>query len=238
MTDHDSVSGFPELLRESQAAGLPARCGIEINTLGAGNVHILGYGLRWSDEAFRRRLEEFRQRRVERIRRIVESLRRLGLPIAFEDVAAQSHEAVGRPHVADALRKKGIVHSRQEAFNRFLAKGKPGYVDSMGPTPEEAISLIREAGGFPSLAHPDTVAGLEESAARWKELGLEGLEAYYSSHTPSDIVRYRALADRLGLLCTGGTDFHGPGSGRDKALGVDLPDDVYERFARRLSLCS
>lgn len=236
LTDHDSVSGFGEARAAAAELGVDARCGIEINTIYKDNVHLLGYGFDWEDETFRARLEEFRRRRELRMRKIVENLRALGYDLSFEDVVATSHETLGRPHVADALRRKGIVKSRQEAFNRFLIKGKPGYVDSMGPTPEEAIALIRDAGGFCSIAHPDTCSD-KDAIARWKELGLEGLEVYYGAHTPSDVIRYQELAERLGLLATGGSDYHGPGTGRERALGVEVPDEVHGRFMERLARC-
>ncbi|MDE2237955.1 MAG: PHP domain-containing protein, partial [Elusimicrobia bacterium] len=234
LTDHDSVSGFGEAREAARRQGITTLCGIEINTAHPGGVHILGYGLRWRDPAFLERLAAFRERRRARVERIVEALRRLGLSIRLEDVVAQGREALGRPHVADALRRGGFVASRQEAFNRFLARGKPGYVGSAGPSPEEAIALIRGAGGFCSLAHPETVSE-EGLLAGWKEAGLEGLEAYYGSHRASQTARYLRLASDLGLLATGGSDFHGPGSGRDKPLGVEVPDEVHGRFMERLS---
>lgn len=237
LTDHDTVSGFPEALAAAKGSALNLSCGIEINTVHKDGVHILGYGIRWQDPAFLARLGEFRERRVTRVHRIVEKLRAQGLDLSFEDVAGASHEALGRPHVADALRKKGIVSSRQQAFDRFLIRGKPGYVESMGPTPEEAIALIRETGGFCSLAHPETVSEKEE-IEKWIALGLEGVEAYYSTHRPAQIRDYLGLAASRGLLATGGTDFHGPGSGRDKKLGVDLPDEAYDRFMERLAKCA
>lgn len=236
LTDHDSVSGFPEALEAARGTGVDLRCGIEINTSQSDSVHILGYGLRWQDPAFAGRLAEFRERRTVRVRRIVENLRKHGLDISFEEVQGASHETLGRPHVADALRKKGIVGSRQEAFNRFLVRGKPGYADPMGPTPAEAIGLIREAGGFASLAHPQTVknaAGLAE----WAALGLEGLEVYYASHKEGEVKRFGDIARHHGLLATGGSDYHGPGSGRDGPMGVDVPEEVYEKFMERLARC-
>lgn len=182
-------------------------------------------------------MAEFRGRRVERIRRIVEKLNQAGIELSFEEVQADSRETLGRPHVADALRRKGIVRSRQEAFRRFLLKDKPGYVASMGPMVEEAIGLIREAGGFCSVAHPETLADKGE-LARWAGMGLEGIEVYYSSHSPSEILAYGQLARQYGLLATGGTDFHGPGSGRDQALGVEVPEEIYGAFVERLAKCS
>ena len=236
LTDHDSVTGFPEARDAAREKGIDLRCGIEINTIHKDNVHILGYGFRWQDAAFAERLDAFRKRRETRTARIVEKLRELGLPIEVADVVAESKQTLGRPHVADALKRKGLVGSRQEAFNRFLAKGKPGYVESAGPTPEEAIALIREAGGFCSLAHPETLAD-ETLLPGWIALGLEGIEAYYSTHRPSQTAYYLKLAAELGLMTTGGTDFHGPGSGREKPLGVDVPDEVYGRFEERYAKC-
>lgn len=235
LTDHDSVTGFPEAAAAAREHQVDLRCGIEINSA-AGNIHILGYGIRWQDPAFLARIDEFRGRRTERIRRIVEKLRGIGIDVAFEDVRATAHETLGRPHVADALLRKGLVKSRKEAFDRFLAAGKPGFVESMGPTPEEAIEVIRAAGGFASLAHPETLPD-KESVGAWKAVGLEGLEVYYGSHRPAEINRYKELADRHGLLATGGSDFHGPGTGRDNPLGVDLPPADYDRFMERLARC-
>ena len=236
LTDHDSVSGFPEA--EGAASGTAVRvlCGIEVNTSLSDRVHILGYGLRWRDQALARRLEELRARRVLRIERIVESLKAQGLDISLEDVRGASRETLGRPHVADALKRKGIVRSRQEAFQRFLGVGKPGFVGSLGPSPEEAIGLIRDAGGFASLAHPQTVKDFSELPA-WVGAGLEGFEVFYGSHSPSDIKRFGDIARAHGLIATGGSDYHGPGSGRDDGLGVEVPDEVFERFSERLSRC-
>lgn len=256
LTDHDTISGFPEALEAAREAGVDLRCGIEINTVDRDNVHVLGYGVNWDSPGFRERLGEFRRRRRGRIGRIVDNLKACGVEITLDEVlsvwreqagrgseadeglrrAREEEAALGRPHVADALRRKKIVQSRQEAFNRFLAKGKPGYVESAGPSPQEAIAMIRDAGGFCSLAHPQTVGELKR-VEEWARLGLEGLEAYYSSHGPSDTARFLTLAQAHGLLATGGTDFHGPGSGREKPLGVEVPDEVYGRFMERLARC-
>ncbi|MBI3551890.1 MAG: PHP domain-containing protein [Elusimicrobia bacterium] len=235
LTDHDTVAGFPEAAAAAAGSGVEVRCGIEINSI-EGSTHILGYGIRWKDSGLLARLSEFRERRAKRVRLIIEKLAKKGISLSFDDVASGTRETLGRPHVADALRRQGVVKSRQEAFDRFLTPGKPGYVESMDPTAEEAITLIRDAGGFCSVAHPDTVcdkARLED----WAKKGLEGLEVYYSTHTPSDIIRYAGLAERFGLLATGGTDYHGPGSGRDKALGVSVPDEVFGAFMERLAKC-
>lgn len=232
------MSGFPEAEAAALDLKLKVYCGIEINTSQKDQVHILGYGFDWRDGGFIASLEEFRRRRVLRIGRIVENLQKHGLNISFEDVQATSHETLGRPHVADALRRKGIVQSRQEAFNRFLIRGKPGYVEPVGPSPLEAIEVIRNAGGFASLAHPETVKDVASELPLWISKGLEGLEVYYGAHSPSAINKFKAIAESHGLLATGGSDFHGPGSGREKALGVEVPEDVFERFMARLAQCN
>src|SRR5579885_3666146 len=121
LTDHDSVSGAADLAAAPAADGLERRIGIEINCAGeaADRVHVLGYGLRPDATGFAERLAEFRERRTVRARRMVEKLKGLGLPVEFEDVRAAAHETVGRPHLADALRRRGLVKSRQEAFDRY-----------------------------------------------------------------------------------------------------------------------
>jgi len=237
LTDHDSVSGSEEALAAGRASGLDVRVGIEINCAGADRVHILGYGIRIGAAGFLQRLIDFRERRTIRARRIVEKLRSLGFPIDYDDVRAAARETLGRPHVADALRRKGVVKSRQEAFDRFLAKGKPAYVEPMGPSTKEAISLIRDAGGLACLAHPQT-AGKEAELEELYCQGLDGVEVFYTSHTPSQIRAYGDWAEKKGLLACGGSDFHGPGTGRESRLGVEYDDDAYNAWMGRLSKCS
>lgn len=226
LTDHDSVSGGPDLFAAGKARGLDVRLGIEINCAGEGaadRVHILGYGVDPASPGFRDRLAEFRERRTVRARRMVDRLRALGHPIEYEHVVAAAHETVGRPHVADALKRLGVVKSRKEAFDRFLAKDKPGFVESMGPSPEEAIALIREAGGVACLAHPQT-AGKEQELEALFTLGLQGAEVFYGGHTPSQVRAYGDWTSARRLLPVGGSDFHGPGTGREARLGVEYDD--------------
>ena len=238
LMDHDTAAGAAQFAQEAKALGVRAACGVEINTRERDQVHILGYGLRHEDPAFAARLAEWRQRRVLRAREIVERLRGLGVDISWAEVEVLAKETVGRPHVADALRRKGVVKSRSEAFERFLSSGKPGYVEPRGPGVEDAIGLIREFGGFAVLAHPKTVSKCEERLPEWIKMGLEGIEAYYGAHRPAQARRYAEMAEALGLLTTGGTDFHGHGSGRDAALGVSVPDGVFGAFEERLARCS
>jgi len=240
LTDHDTISGAAELFAAGSAAGLDVRLGIEINCAGAGaadRVHVLGYGFRPDSPGFAERLAEFRERRTIRSKLIVEKLRGLGVAIDFEQVRAGAHETLGRPHVADALRRQGVVKTRKEAFERYLMKGKPGYVDSMGPSPAEAIALIRDAGGLACLAHPQT-AGKEAELDELYRAGLQGIEVLYSGHTPSQIHDYGDWAASRGLLACGGTDFHGPRTGRDARLGIEYEDGAYAVLMERFQSCS
>jgi predicted metal-dependent phosphoesterase TrpH len=226
LTDHDSISGGPELLAAGALHGVDVRLGIEINCAGEGaadRVHILGYGIDPASPGFAGRLAEFRERRTVRARRMVDRLRGLGFPVEYEHVMSAAHETVGRPHVADALKRLGVVKSRKEAFDRFLAKDKPGFVESMGPSPAEAIALIRDAGGTACLAHPQT-AGKELELEALFTLGLQGAEVFYGGHTPSQVRAYGDWTSARRLLPVGGTDFHGPGTGREARLGVDYDD--------------
>jgi predicted metal-dependent phosphoesterase TrpH len=239
LTDHDSVSGGPELFAAAKAEGLAVRLGIEINCAGEGaadRVHVLGYGFDPLSPGFAERLAEFRERRTVRSKRIVENLRGLGIAIEFADVSAGAHETLGRPHVADALRRLGVVKSRKEAFERFLIKGKPGYVESMGPSPAEAIALIRDAGGAACLAHPQT-AGKENELDELFRSGLRGVEVNYSGHTPSQVRTYGDWARSKGLLAVGGSDFHGPNTGREERLGIEYDDAGYAAVMETIERC-
>ena len=239
LTDHDSISGAADLFAAAAGANLQARLGIEINCAGEGaadRVHILGYGFRADAPGFAERLAEFRDRRTIRAKRIVENLRALGIGIDFEQVRAGAFETLGRPHVADALRRLGVVKSRKEAFERFLIKGKPGYVDSMGPSPAEAIALIRDAGGAACLAHPQT-AGKENELEELLRVGLQGVEVLYGGHTPSQIRTYGDWAASRGLLACGGSDCHGPGTGRDERLGIEYDEAAYGAVMERIEAC-
>ncbi|MFH1726409.1 MAG: PHP domain-containing protein [Elusimicrobiota bacterium] len=233
LTDHDTVSGFEEARGEALRLGQRFACGVEINTREGDNVHILGYGVDPSSGRLRESLEEFCGRRLRRAEGIIGRLGELGVDLRLEEVVGLSREAIGRPHVADALRRKGVVRSRAEAFRRYLGRGAAAYVEPMGPTVEEAIALIREVGGFAVLAHPGLL-GRDFPLGPWVDAGLEGIEAYYVTHTRPQVQRYLETAKRYGLMPTGGSDFHGPRTGHQDNLGVRLPEDVFSRIEPRL----
>ena len=215
ITDHDITSGIPEALATGEELGIEVIPGVEISSFdGKSELHILGYCLNWEDEDFNVRLATLRASRHRRNPLIIERLRAAGLEVTYEEVKALAGtEAVGRPHIAQVLMQKKYVTSAKEAFDRFLAEGKPAYVARELPTPEEAIRWIREAKGVAVLAHPtwikETGEGLRTCVTMLKDAGLGGVEVHYSTHSKSQTASYLEMAQRLGLLVTGGSDFHG-----------------------------
>jgi len=215
ITDHDIVEGIPEATAIGEELGIEVIPGVEISSrLGESELHILGYFLNWTDPLLAQRLQTLRDSRHLRNPKIVQRLNELGVPITYEEVRALAGtESVGRPHIARLLMEKGIVTSAKEAFDRYLANGRPAFVDRELPEPAEAVQWIREAGGVPVLAHPTWVRtsadGLRVLVRELKAAGLGGMEVHYSTHTPSQTTEYLDLAKQCDLLVTGGSDFHG-----------------------------
>jgi len=233
LTDHDTVSGLEEASGQAKRMGLGFVPGIEINTAEPDPIHILGYGIDPGSGALRARLEEFRMHRRTRVVRMIQKLRALGIEIGQADLEAVSRESVGRPHLADILRRKGYVRTRQEAFRRYLMRGRPAYVEPTGPGIQEAIETIRKAGGAASLAHPGFLErGLD--LPKWVQWGLGAIEAYYPTHSAAFTRRLAREAAPFSLLLTGGSDFHGPGTDRDKIGIIDPPQQAWDRVYHTL----
>lgn len=215
ITDHDITTGIPEAMATGDVLGIEVIPGVEISSFdGKSELHILGYCVRWQDAAFNQRLAKLRESRHRRNPLIIERLREAGLDVTYEEVRALAGtESVGRPHIAQLLMQKKYVTSAKEAFDRYLAEGRPAYVARELPVPAEAISWIREAKGVAVLAHPTWVKesgeGLRTCVTALKEAGLGGIEVHYSTHSKSQTASYLDLAQRLDLLITGGSDFHG-----------------------------
>ena len=210
ITDHDSMEGVAEALAAA-GHGLEVIPGVEINTdIPHAEVHILGYHVDYHHAELQDVLQRLRDFRRDRARRMVEKLARLGMPVDWRRVAALAGEgAVGRPHVAQALVERGYVADVSQAFDRYLGREGPAYVERHKLTPVEATRLIVRAGGLPVLAHP---SGLEHLPTLLDELtaaGLVGLEAYYTGYLPEETQGLLLLAQKYGLVATGGSDFHG-----------------------------
>lgn len=215
ITDHDITTAIPEATEAGLALGVEVIPGIEISSLlGESELHVLGYFLDWQDTRLCERLATARDSRHRRNPLIVAKLQALGIDISYEEVkAVAGSDSVGRPHIARVLMDKGVVQSAKEAFDRFLANGKPAYVARELPSPAEAIRWIKEAKGLAVLAHPTWIKPIDgvlgPLVGRLKADGLDGIEVHYSTHTPRQTREYLALAKQLGLLVTGGSDFHG-----------------------------
>jgi len=227
LADHDSVAGIEPALAAAAGTDLVVIPAVEISTdHGQTEVHILGYFVDHRHPDLLAKLTAIREARAGRADAIVARLRELGVDITYEQVLQQAQGAsVGRPHVAAALVANGHVNSPQEAFDRYLGRGKPGYVPRYKLTPQEAIALIRRCGGLPVLAHPGLVRDdeLVREIIAW---GVEGLEAYHTAHTAAQSARYARLARERGLLITGGTDSHGPGGSLPVEIGsVAVPNE-------------
>ena len=215
ITDHDTVAALSEGRAAAAKAGIEFVNGIEISAdFVHGTMHILGYFVDDESETLLSATKRLREARDRRNPEIARRLQRLGCNITMEEAATiAGNEVVGRPHFARLLVEKGYVESIQVAFDRLLAKGAPAFVEKERLSPSDAIALIHNAGGAAILAHPyqlrlessDLNAKLGELAA----IGLDGIEAIYSRHTPEQRDAYQRLAERRGLLVTGGSDFHG-----------------------------
>jgi 3',5'-nucleoside bisphosphate phosphatase len=237
VTDHDSVDGVaPAILAARDHAPLEIVAGIEINTEDpGGEVHVLGYFLDHQAPWLLDLLREFRAERAARVHRIAERLEALGHPIDAEEVFALVQEgSAGRPHIAQVMVRRGYVGTVREAFDRFLAAGKPAYVGHRKVVPREACEIIRRAGGLAVVAHPgfhgDPPAMVRTLAATGL---LDGLECYYAEHSPEQTAQFLGLCRELQLLPTGGSDFHGP---RVRAATLGLPPvpwEAWEALRRR-----
>jgi predicted metal-dependent phosphoesterase TrpH len=215
ITDHDTLDGLPGGRRAAQECGIEFVDGVEISAdFQPGTMHILGYCFDPSSEELNAALEMLRLARSERNPQIAARLQNLGLEVNYGEVASLAgNEVVGRPHFASVMVRKGYVASIKEAFDRFLAKGQPAYVEKRKLSPAESIDLIRKAGGVAILAHPYQMKlsdeDTEDQIKRLRDLGLDGIEAIYSRLSSAERERYVRLADRLGMLVSGGSDFHG-----------------------------
>ena len=209
ITDHDNVAGVaPAIEAARSVGGLEIIPGIEISAdAGDIEIHILGYYVDVADVRLSETMAASRAARVDRAREIIARLGELGIAVSWERVAALSGgDTVGRVHLALALQEAGYVETVSEAFDRYLADDRPAFVPRPKLAPPAALDLIRGAGGIPVLAHPWAVTHL---VAPLVEQGLQGLEVYYPSHSVELVGMLKRLAESHGLVCTGGSDFHG-----------------------------
>lgn len=243
LTDHDRMDGLEAAAKRAAEVGVELVPGCEISCeVPKGTMHVLIYFVEPGGalEAELIRLQDARDTRNARMfRRLSDEL---GLPITPEEVEAEAGgKGIGRPHVAAVLLRKGVVDSIQQAFDRYLAKGQPGYVEKERLYPEQAIRLARQANAVAVLAHPLSLgldaAELDRTCDELAALGLAGAEAIYGRYTPEERAGVAAMAQRHGLVVTGGSDYHGTYK-PDLQVGVgrgdlDVPDSALEELAAR-----
>jgi predicted metal-dependent phosphoesterase TrpH len=241
VTDHDSTEGLSEAIAEAALhPPLTIVPGLEINCdVDGSEVHVLGYFVDLTASWFQEFLRGRREERRARIERMAARLAELGMPIDPADVFAIVKEgSPGRPHVAQVMLNHGYVNSIREAFDRYLRSGGPANVPHRRVTPVEAVQVIRRARGVPVLAHPG-VRGQDAMIPELVRVGLMGIETYYAEHSPAQARMYEQMCADLGLIPTGGSDYHGVHTGRTNPPGTPpVPTSVYERLQEKAELAS
>ncbi len=220
ITDHDCIDGLAEAQAAGARYGVEVVAGVELSvTVAEVEVHLLGYFFDPDHPGLRAHLAAFQERRRERALRMVERLNTLGVPLTFEEVEAQAQgQALGRPHLAQALLNGGYVETSQEAFEQYISDRGPAFVPKPMFPAQEALALLHEAGGIGVLAHPGHWTG-DTTVMALIQAGLDGLETIHPSHDASLTQYYRRLARDFFLLETGGSDYHGPRPDVADAMG-------------------
>jgi predicted metal-dependent phosphoesterase TrpH len=238
VTDHDTVAACDAVERACAVAGVQFVSGIEVTAvLDDVDVHVLGYFVDPCSPSLLDFLEGARRQRLSRVRAIVDRLAACGIALDPDAIVqpgvTDTGKAAGRHRVARALVSAGHVASTNEAFDTWLARGRPAFVPRTGATPEEVIERLRHAGGVVSLAHPG-LTNVDPSIPRFVAAGLDALEVYHSRHDDTTTERYLRMARDLKVLVTGGSDFHGdPAHGPTDPGSVTLPPEAFERLVQR-----
>ena len=237
ITDHDTIDGL-EIL-EKIPKNLTPVTGVEISAEFDKTLHILGYGFDPKHPDLTDSLNELQDYRKARNRQILEKMRRYGMVISMAELIDEAgSDLVGRPHFAALMVRKGYVDPFQEAFDRYLKKGAPLYMDKKRFDPDKAIDMIHAAGGIAVMAHPYQTKlegrDLENLVKELVSYGLDGIEVFYSQHTPQMICEYKGYARQYDLIATGGSDFHGANKPHIP-LGVEVNEQDIQPFVSFVS---
>jgi predicted metal-dependent phosphoesterase TrpH len=234
LADHDSVDGVAPALTSAQSfPHLKVIPNVEISTdTTAGEVHILGYFIDYTDEGLKENLERFRNSRQMRARKMVARLKELGIHLDWQRVQGIAGTgSIGRPHVAQAMLEKGYIATFRDAFDKYIGYGGPAYVEREKMTPEEAVSLIVQAKGLPALAHPFTIDTPEAMIINLKPAGLTCVEAYYNNYSEQQRKILVSMANKHSLIATGGSDYHGLDYNDETMMGeAGVPDEAVEQL--------
>ncbi len=236
LTDHDTVAGQEAAAAAARAHGVRFVPGIELSVfLDRREIHVLGHFIDPSSKIMRDFEDMLADHRRGRVRRIVERLAAVGVPVTEEAIVGLSGgKTIGRPHVARALLEAGHVTTVKEAFDRYLGEGRPAYVGRYRLTAEEAVKLVRSAGGVATLAHPGVSKVNPGELSALRAIGFDGVESAHPDHPEEQAARFREAADRAGLVSTAGSDFHGEVVAPDRFLGSSrMPLGDLERLESR-----
>jgi predicted metal-dependent phosphoesterase TrpH len=234
VTDHDTTASVNEAAAAGAAHRIEVIAGIEITAVEDGrDVHMLGYFVDPADVQLAAFLSRQRAQRIERVKAVGDRLAQIGMPIDITPLVARAEEeggrSVGRPQIAHAMIAAGYVADSREAFDRWLATGRPAFVPRAGAPPRDVIAIVHAAGGLVSLAHPGQTA-VDPRISEYVRAGLDALEVFHPDHDEELTGKYGELASRLKLLVTGGSDFHGDPSHGWEPGAVALPADAWRRL--------
>jgi predicted metal-dependent phosphoesterase TrpH len=243
LTDHDRQDGIRAAADRAGDLGVELIPGVEISCEHRGTMHLLVYFLEPGPGPLQDELVRLQEARDNRNRRMADRLASLGLPVTYDEIQTEAGGmGAGRPHIANILVRKGVVGSIQEAFDVWLAKGRPAYVDKERMEPKDAVGLAIKSGAVPVLAHPLSLdlspADTEATVAELASFGLAGLEAIYGRYSPEDRIAIAGIASRHGLAITGGSDYHGTYK-PDLQVGVgrgdlQVPDEILDKLRDRI----
>ena len=215
ITDHDTVEGLTEACDCAQAQGIQLIPGVELSAGGQAEVHVLGYGVSAKNARLCKFLSDMQNERLHRAATILEHLKKLNMPLNLDEITDETNSALGRPLIARAMVNRGYVHSVQQAFDQYLNQGRPAYVARKKLDVADAVTLLKEVGAVPVLAHPSLIrmaaADLKNAVHDWLDAGLMGVEIYHPAMTQYDRMYWLSFARKHDLLVTGGSDFHAIG---------------------------
>lgn len=241
LTDHDTTKGIEEARAAANQTSLIFIAGVEISiNWSPGEFHLLGLGIDTNSIKLKNLLEGIQKERHIRNIKVIENMRKAGFRIDYSEIEKNAGGTIGRPHIAAEMQKLKIVKTTQEAFDKYLAKGRPFFIEKKGVNFEDAIFAVKEAKGVPVLAHPMSLylswSKLPAAIKKFAELGLRGLEAWHPGTRYNNCKRLENIANELGLIVTAGSDFHG-NARKDRFLGktcagLPIEDKFYENLLK------
>ncbi len=234
VTDHDSVEAYEYLGVNLTVDDPELVTGVELSVAVDGDdMHMHAYLFDLDSDEFNSALEDFQEKRNSRGRLMVQKLAEMGLVMPFEAVEEKAQgKVIGRPHIGEAMVERNLVSTFDEAFGRYLGNGRPAYLPKAQMTPEEAIELIHRAGGIAVIAHP-YIGQMNKHIEALSQIGLDGIEVYHYAHSKAQTEQLKHMADRLSLVSTGGSDFHGRNE-RDAKIGSqNVPAELLEQMKKR-----